>query len=274
MDIVMQNIPPRHAAQHGFSLIELSIVLIVMVVLAGGILAGKSMMDNASVRATIIQLEKYQSAINAFRNKYEAVPGDFLASQAASYGLITRTGADAHGDGDFILESCSSDTAFSASRGLGCETALFWSDLSATGLIEGNFPGASDALLTLADGAQSTAVPKAKVTDHQNFIIAYGYQGQNYLQVAGISSVTAGVYSLANSLTPVQAWRIDDKFDDGLPSSGNFVIRIGTSNPVQDVEEAGGGSGTCYTTDGTKNIYYTSDAAATTPACRVRVAFN
>src|SRR4051812_44105300 len=112
----------------GFTLIELSIVLVIIGLVVGGVLVGQDLIKSAGIRSQISQLEKYDTAIQTFRTKYNALPGDIPAAAAARFGMQARSGAAFHGDGDGTLESCSS---FSSIAGFsGCETVLFWRDLS------------------------------------------------------------------------------------------------------------------------------------------------
>ena len=67
--------------QSAFSLIELSIVLVILGLLVGGILAGQSLIEAASLRAIGTEAEKYGIAINSFRVKYNALPGDFADAE-------------------------------------------------------------------------------------------------------------------------------------------------------------------------------------------------
>jgi prepilin-type N-terminal cleavage/methylation domain-containing protein len=59
-----------------FTLIEMSIVLVIIGLIVGGVLVGQSLISAAAVRAQISQIERYQTAVNAFRDKYSGLPGD------------------------------------------------------------------------------------------------------------------------------------------------------------------------------------------------------
>lgn len=61
---------------HGFTLLELSISLVIIGLLAGGIMIGRHLIHVAEVRAQIAQIQDYQTAYNTFRNKYNCIPGD------------------------------------------------------------------------------------------------------------------------------------------------------------------------------------------------------
>src|SRR4051812_37452108 len=50
------------ASRSGFTLIELSIVLVIIGLVAGGVLVGREMIYAARIRATISQVEQFQTA--------------------------------------------------------------------------------------------------------------------------------------------------------------------------------------------------------------------
>lgn len=56
----------RNAA---FTLIELSIVLVIIGLLVGGVLVGRDLIKSAEIRSQISQLQQYQAAINTFKAK-------------------------------------------------------------------------------------------------------------------------------------------------------------------------------------------------------------
>jgi prepilin-type N-terminal cleavage/methylation domain-containing protein len=81
----------KSAAQNqGFTLIELSIVLVIIGLIVGGVLVGQNLIAAAAVRAQISQIEKYQTAANAFRGKYGYLPGDIPNPYATQFGFQSR----------------------------------------------------------------------------------------------------------------------------------------------------------------------------------------
>src|ERR1700727_1841102 len=109
----------------GFTLIELSIVLVIIGLIVGGILVGQSLIAAAGIRATISQIEKYNTAANTFREKYGYLPGDIPATPAAQFGFIARGTGRGEGDGNGIIEDGANGLA-----GGGAEQLVFWVDLS------------------------------------------------------------------------------------------------------------------------------------------------
>ena len=70
----MEECPPR--AFTGFTLIALSLVLVIIGLLVGGILVGRELIRAAELCADISAVDKFDAAVNAFRLKYNCLPGD------------------------------------------------------------------------------------------------------------------------------------------------------------------------------------------------------
>jgi len=66
-----------------FTLIELSIVLIIISLIVGGIIGGKSLIHSAEIQSISRDINKNLAAINSFNLQYDALPGDF--NEATSY---------------------------------------------------------------------------------------------------------------------------------------------------------------------------------------------
>jgi len=60
----------------GFTLVELSIVLVIIGLLIGGILVAQSMISTSKIEMSIRQIGQFDAAVANFKTKYNQVPGD------------------------------------------------------------------------------------------------------------------------------------------------------------------------------------------------------
>jgi len=228
--VSMERLSRTH--EKGFTLIELSIVLVIIGLIVGGILVGQDLIKLAEIRATISQIEKYNSAVNTFRTKYNAIPGDIISSQASAFGLFSETtlaGTAGHQDGNGLIEGGSSGGVLPEG-----ETLSFWRHLSDASLIDGQFgTNSSDSLIVQTTGVvtatvnvPSRSLPPTKITP-VNYFIVYSALGMNYFQIIPIATITTGPGYTYNTvgITPIQAFNMDSKLDDGLPNTGIVQAR-------------------------------------------------
>lgn len=127
-----------------FSLVELSIVLVILGLLTGGILAGQSLIRAAELRSITSDFSRYLTATQTFRDKYMAIPGDM--NNAVSFwnrqinqawclptsGATVTTPGTCNGDGDGVIE-------FAGAASQSSEFAQFWRQLAFAGLVEGDY---------------------------------------------------------------------------------------------------------------------------------------
>jgi len=224
----------------GFTLIEISIVLVIIGLIVGGILVGRDLIAAATIRAQVSQIEKYQTATNTFRSKYGYLPGDIPDPTAQQYGFVARGTFAGEGDGDGYIEGLSSDAANTLCGGcnLGGETATYWVDLSAANLIDGGFIAAAPASFPAAvTGVGIDAyMPQAKLGGgNYVFVMAninnttHKMIGGNYFAIAPVTQVAGnGTNASPGNATPTgfsvaAAYAIDTKIDDGFPQSGRAL---------------------------------------------------
>lgn len=230
----------RKHPQLGFTLIEISIVLIVIGLIVGGVLVGRDLISATAVRAQISQIEKYQTSVNTFRGKYGYLPGDIRATEAALFGFAARGVNPGQGDGNSVLEG--TITSGGTNYGFICasgENGLFWRDLSTARLIDGSFTSAvaTSPPITLEGNEIDQYFPSAKIGQGA-YVFTYSYI-KNYFSLAHVDFVSSGS-PLNNytgtrrwSLTVNQAHAIDQKLDDGRPGSGNvFAAYVSAGNPT------------------------------------------
>jgi len=228
---------------HGFTLIEMSIVLVIIGLIVGGILVGRDLIRSAAVRAQVTQIEKFNQAANAFYGKYGYLPGDIPAIPAAQFGFASRGALSGQGDGNGIIQG-----AVTAG-----EMAMFWVDLSTVKLIEGNFNTASSMIppdSNISQAGVGLYMPAAKM-GRGNYLFAFSgspVQGfglstinRNYFCLTGMNGITStNLPESVPALTVREAYSIDSKIDDGKPFAGNVITFY--YDQTGDKYPAGGGT--------------------------------
>jgi prepilin-type N-terminal cleavage/methylation domain-containing protein len=223
----------QQKSKQAFSLVELSIVIIIMGLLVASVTVGRDLIQAASLRATISQLGNYDAAVNTFELKYNGFPGDL--DNASRRGLTTsKTSCAAgyvatchNGDGDGYLEDANSfatNVSGDAELITG-EGGWFWEHIYKAGFADAAYSGDQDLAVI------GTEFPKAK---SGGGISVYGSGNINYYHIGAANSVGTGA-RFQNIFEPEDAFSIDNKLDDGLPFSG-FVIATSSdcaSNPDQ-----------------------------------------
>ena len=216
--------------KHAFSLVELSIVLVILGLLVGGVLSGQSLIRAAELRAVTSEYQRYYTAAQTFRDKYFAIPGDFNNAQAF-WGQSTLCGGASatgvcNGNGNGTIEP---GAAINATG----EIFQFWRQLALAGLIEGTYTGAAGPTAPTAgwDTIPGTNAPKSRVGiagwGTRN-LASYGGDtctpAADYGNLLSFGGIAPGyIPTNQNVLKPEEAWNIDTKIDDGKPDSGRVI---------------------------------------------------
>ncbi len=179
----------------GFTLIELSIVLVIVGLLIGGVLKGQALIDNAKVKNMANDFRAVQTQIYAYQDKFKALPGD---DRAAVDHLGTTA---ANGDGDSTI-----DGAYNAVSG---ESFELWKHLRLAQLATGPVDTSAAAYLpTNADGGrvgvQSGAVPSISGLAGNHVVCSDNILGKfaRQLDIMLDDGNTAAGAIMASSATP------------------------------------------------------------------------
>ncbi|MBA4274586.1 MAG: hypothetical protein C0436_02910 [Alphaproteobacteria bacterium] len=226
----MQHTASAHLPKQAFSLVELSIVLVILGLLTGGILAGQSLIRAAELRSVSTEYQKYVGAKQTFRDKYFAIPGD-MANATSFWGAAHATPATCattastsaltcNGDGNGQVHVAASSNVYEAYR--------FWQHLANAGLLEGQFDGITHGATNYSSTAANS--PKSKLGNSFWFTWYWGslsgqptfFDGQydNSFLIGGLMTDNPPYNA---SFKPEETWNIDTKMDDGKPATGNVV---------------------------------------------------
>ncbi|MDD3030183.1 MAG: type II secretion system protein [Alphaproteobacteria bacterium] len=181
----------RHSHRSGFTLVELSIVLVVIGLIIGGVLSGRQIMTNAQITNAVNAIQAYEAQFQTYIQNYGVMPGDDAnaATRFSNAGIpsVTET-ANGTLEGTFDSETASD------------ESRLLWADLRAAGLVKGSGSDASQP--------------------SNPFGGIYGFQHGAF---TGETTFTTNVLCLSG-VPGDAAMAIDSRLDDGTSNTGSVMV--------------------------------------------------
>ena len=217
-----------NSAKKGFTLIEISIALVIIGLLVGGILAAKQMIRNAEVRGVGKTAQQIISIVQVFKNKFGQYPGDsnqmwaFYGAECSS----TANGCNGNNSGLIYQYWLGPPNAVWEAD---MEDSCVFRHLALASLWKGETLAAACSGGRLDDvrieAYKGVVIPPAieDVYYHVAGIKLYGRVG-NAVNILTYSAGWSGDYMIDGHLTISDARVIEDKFDNGDPDSGKVYI--------------------------------------------------
>ena len=206
--------------QHGFTLVEIAIVLVIVGLLLGGILKGQDLINGARVRNLADMNAGIQAAYYGFIDRYRQVPGDMRAAAAAS--TIGDATITAGGNGNGRIDAANWR-----------EASALWVHLTRAGLLQGSYDG----------GATSATRYRAVAVAPRNAFNGYMLLGQtrDYSTTTGAPNSTQAVrlgLVFGDNIPVDIARELDLKIDDQRPLTGALRFTGTTTISHRGVSEA------------------------------------
>lgn len=218
-------------SENAFTLLELSIVLIVVSMIAGAIFVGSDLIREAEINSVVADMQKINNSYQQYRQKYKAVPGDH--AKAFDY-FGTDCAADAddcNGTGDLDLVDEPNSREFG-------EKLMFFRHLFLAKMFDQDLTGAtnnssgSEPAILIETNAPYISFLGSTLWPQSNSKTNYFLYGGAGLVGARANILTISKYDHGDdqsvdprysSLTPEIARRIDSKLDDGEPGTGAVI---------------------------------------------------
>jgi len=217
-----------------FSLIELSIVLIIIGLLIAGITGGASLIKSSELRSIMGEARGYAVAVNSFFTQYDQYPGD----------AINAVGAESKGNGDrdnkieFVNDNSSGT--------IHAEGVEAWYDLKDIGAIDlalVSVSFTSPPILVPVTNIPGSKIKGAgwvfdyNISTLQNVVVLTGTTAAYSIASPGVAGSTSTMVNGLNYLPAAEALAsrnasteiisapdalsIDSKIDDGKANTGN-----------------------------------------------------
>lgn len=217
--------------RRGFSLIELSIVLVIIGLIVGGVLAGKSLIKAQGMRNALEDAKTYAIAIQLFQDKYGALPGD-MPDATRIWGNAEGGAATANCNTPETSVSTGKPTCNGNGNGIieyaGSEAFRAWQQLAAAEYVAiGNMTGVHGA------GGIQEALPGVNVPrgglDSSGFTLSsegvidssdMNYFEGDYNNVLMFGKTVGTGPTMGQLLLPAEAYEMDKKVDDSRPGLG------------------------------------------------------
>ena len=250
-----------------FSLIELSIVLIIIGLLIAGITGGASLIKSSELRSIMGEARGYAVSVNSFFTQYDQYPGDASTNVGSSSLYL--------GDRDSKIEFVNDHPTAASVVAEGIDA---WYDLKDIGAIDLSFTALTAAqYLSPISLVPVTHIPGSKIkgagwvfdyntSTLQNVVVLTGttkpYAAAAEKSMVNYGGTAANILNNASTeiISAPDGLSIDSKIDDGKANTGN----------VQGIPQSFTAGAECFT-DADKSAYKVGNGAKKVCAMSFRV---
>jgi prepilin-type N-terminal cleavage/methylation domain-containing protein len=209
--------------QGGFTLVEISIVMIIIGLLIGGTFGGMKLIENMQVNKTVQDLKAIESAALTFKDTYGRLPGD-MPNSAARLPSCSFAPCATGGNGDRQISPTNAVTPWLNPIDASWERFTFWHHLQAADLVTLNMRNSTDP--AFGEGQPTASVASGyRMTNYTG--TPWGCTGEPVRDaIIVLTDESAGnlqTFQIACSALDA----IDRKIDDGVPLWGK--ARTGTN---------------------------------------------
>jgi len=198
----------------GFTLIELTIVIVIIGVIGLSIIIGKNIVRSYKVKMVASEFNHYKTQLNLFRSKYDATPGDFSDGWNYWNTNCAPTANICNGNNDLNIDAD--------------EELMFWRHMFLANLVHEEYSGVLDGGKIIS----GKNIPLSKLGETSGHWIANDtvFNKTHNFIIFGADEGNDTHYT--GTLTPSEAYSLDKKMDDGKPDNGQIFAGDGVTLPA------------------------------------------
>ncbi|MFN7038405.1 MAG: type II secretion system protein [Alphaproteobacteria bacterium] len=214
-----------------FSLTELSVSLVIIGLILGGITSINYVRKRYNLLAIMDDFNKLNNAYLSFKDIYQAIPGDMASYSVPTFGTGVK-----YGNGNNLIDNLTNSAG-------DYEGVIALQHLASANLITGNFsgtwnisqnnlpyyPSKSYSYNGYYFGSTSTnpgvfTITAPTTNSKNDSIVIYS----KIIDSNNDGVIAPSTEARLNVITPMDAYKLDLKFDDGYPMLGNIIASGGT----------------------------------------------
>jgi prepilin-type N-terminal cleavage/methylation domain-containing protein len=245
----------------GFTLVELSIVLVIIGLIVGGIVGGQSLIKSARLNKVTTEVGSFKTAFRAFELQYDALPGDM--TEAYDYWGVAAGCTDANVNSISTRDGCNGNGDNQVSN---IEGFRAWQHLALAKIIPGSYTGRLTGSYSASIAEMEATRPKSASDGFYRIVVSVEASsgsltgtGAHAIMLGGpvYYSAFSSYFNTGALLTPSEARSIDKKLDDGVANTGSTLASIAYPFTTTDCVTAN--YGTDYNLDSPEkacNLYF------------------
>lgn len=222
---------------NGFSLIEMSVVLIIISLIVAGTLSAQSIIHTSKLRFIVTEIQSLRIAVDSFHEKFNQLPGDFNSAHRYWGSDCDAVASRCNGNNNGVINW--NANAASGGKSNDNESHRLWQHLSLGGFIENKYSGVvaggdGDTMFATEEEMYFSKTKWAKYFVNGTYKIFDRDVPKNHIIVGRMNG---NIW--LKTLTVKDAMHLDQKMDDGTANTGRtFTMTGGYALPDDSCSES------------------------------------
>lgn len=194
----------------GFTLVELSIVIVIIGLLVGGVTAGVGLVQAAKLHTVVSEANQIKAAVLTFKLQYNQLPGDMSNAYDYWSAACDATPSKCNGNNDRLI-------AYTGGPADDDEINRVWQHLTLSQIFPGTYNGIGERFIS------SSGLSSSMIWSALNSNIFKSNGGATEVSNLNIM-IGSPIGTWTAAFTVKQAKNMDTKMDDGVANTGKVIV--------------------------------------------------